>query len=93
LIPPPKDALYVSFIFALIFCFLNSFQGVFIFIVSILLKRLELKEFKKKFKYLEPERLTNISTLNTESSKRTSIVEELYEVNHYINSGSVLPNC
>jgi hypothetical protein len=86
LIPPPKDALYLSFIFALIFCFLNSFQGVFIFIVSILLKRLELKQFKKKLKYFEPETFTNISTLKTESTKRTSIAGEFDEDNHYINS-------
>ncbi len=47
IIPSPDNMVYLGFIFALIFCILNAFQGVFIYISVILIKRLELKHLVK----------------------------------------------
>jgi hypothetical protein len=70
LIPAPKDFLYLSFILALIFCILNSMQGVFIFIVSIWYKRLELNDVKKntKSKYYVNGDSTNSTNLTSLTS-------------------------
>ena len=42
---------YAEFVFALLFCILNAFQGVFIFVSSILMKlffKIHMKYFKSK---------------------------------------------
>ena len=43
LIPIPDNFLYLGFLFALLFCILNSSLGVFIFIWSVLLTKSESK--------------------------------------------------
>jgi hypothetical protein len=48
IIPTPPDAIYLGFALAFIFCILNAFQGVFIFIWAVLLRKLQLKHLKKK---------------------------------------------
>ena len=43
IIPTPEDSVYLGFIFAILFCILNAFQSVFIFIWSVIMKNIELK--------------------------------------------------
>ena len=65
IVPPPKDLPYLGFAFALIFCILNAFQGVFIYISIILIKKLELKHVvksKRHKKYIKDDiPLSNIN--------------------------------
>ena len=59
LIQYPENTLYLGFVFAIIFCFFNSLQGVLIFLCSIVLAKVEYKHVN---------RLSRINTgsLNTE---------------------------
>ena len=43
IIPSPPNIPYLGFGFALIFCILNAFQGFFIFIATVIFKKLEFK--------------------------------------------------
>ena len=47
IIPDPNGVPYMGFIFGLIFCILNSLQGVFVFICCHVLKKLRIKENKE----------------------------------------------
>ena len=56
--------------FALLFCILNSLQGVFIFLVSVWFKRLELNDVRKntKSKYYVISDSTNSTNLTSLTS-------------------------
>ena len=73
-IPSPKDFLYLSFVFAVLFCFLNAFQGVFIFLVSLSIKLREYKRPKKntKSKYYVTTSTTQASTYSSYDSENYS---------------------
>ena len=77
IIPIPDSMLYLGFTFALLFCIFNSLQGVFIFIWSVLLSRLEYKHILK---------LKNIISSSTEPfdfKKKIVIGDKKHSLVHF----------
>ena len=76
--------MYVGFALAVIFCILNAFQGVFIFIWSVLLRKLQLKHITK-IKYEKTSSSGATETSNTdnqyyrkeESTEITNLSEDI----------------
>jgi hypothetical protein len=70
LIPAPKEFIYLGFTFALIFCLLNAFQGVFIFIIAVLLKRVELSDVVNMKSYTVTASSTTYKNIEPGNSSR-----------------------
>lgn len=66
IIPTPPNAIYLGFVLAFIFCILNAFQGVFIFIWAVLIRKLQLRHFKK-LKYEKPFNSETGNSSNTDT--------------------------
>ncbi len=88
IIPTPTDvARYVGFSLAFIFCVLNAFQGVFIFIWAVVLRKLQLKHLtKSKYKpdYSRDVTTESFSTNNRNYRNDTSTQNTYYNENSEI---------
>lgn len=80
MIPSPNDSPYMGFIFALLFCVLNSLQGVFIFISCHVLKKLRIKQMVKSSQASSEEKTKTTSVRVTKTSSALfndlNVVEE-----------------
>ena len=83
MIPTPTDAQYVGFSLAFIFCILNAFQGVFIFIWAVVLRKLQLKHLtKSKYKsHYNSNETASSNTDNQNYRKDVSTENTYYNVN------------
>ena len=78
MIPDPSDVPYMSFIFGLIFCILNSLQGVFIFVCCHVINKLRIKEAKDTTEASSSNRKTQSTTVK--ESGNFDDLQELPEI-------------
>jgi hypothetical protein len=87
-IPTGGSSVYIRFAFALIFCVLNSTQGLHIFIVYILIskRRQELLREKILFQIKEMKKNWQEKAVKKEKQKKSNSVDEVIEANETSSS-------